>query len=521
MSNDKEGLGNNITIDNDLDISSTESSKYLVKNISVNDVRKNRKVLPTDIRNWSQNHNSIQRWQTDPNTLKDYSENLIVESLIDIIAKDVSSISWDLIDKNDEDTNENSKDEIKSFIKNSHPRFTFSDLIESTVRDLLIYGNAFWVLHTNNNNEPIELVTPNPATMFIKTDEMGYIDNYVQRLNNARSGVVVKKDNVVHFGWSSSTHRLYAKGAVEMCLDVIDIVDQILRKEMLDLAEGGESGIISQTDPHPSNPMSTKDWNNLVDEINRDNGRHHTIISKGSFNFTRFESNYSDMMLLDRYKNHIESISAAFKVSPSYAGFGFDSTNYSQDKSQRESYKQKGVKVVLKQLEDKINKDLLPRLGSNNLEFKWDIETDDSLKQVDYYDSFATAVKKLQEAGLQFTVEDDNIVVNDKEFTDVEIKKMMELSVLKNLGDNNLDYESLLNNEYNNDNEYNEYDYDNLTKRQKEFCDHMNSKNLKKAMKDLEDKYNRTDAIDYVNTKMGSFSPNTYYKWLDLCDLND
>lgn len=540
-------VGNNFSISDD----SNESNRNnFTVNVAKDSPDISRKVLSQDIRSKVNQKGGLRMWETDPLTLRDYSNNLLVQSFVDTLSKSVSSVDWTIVNVDDEET----KQEIKDWIIQGHPQKTWSEVVESTVRDLLIFGNAFLVIHEyENKDEPAEIVTPDASTMFIKTDDHGYINGYAQKTSR-NSVTEIDAENVIHFQWASDNHRYYSQSPVEMSMDEIDIIDELKLKEILDLSEGGVSAVISQTESHDTDPMSSREWDQLTNQLEQSEGaRHKSVYTKGSFERTEIGTSYDDLQIIDRYKFHLTGISSAFKVNPSYVGFDFENTNRATDESQRQAYKQRGVSVVLEQLEQKINKDLMPRLD-DNAKFSWDIETEDDINKMVFYEHLAEAANNLLEAGIEFEVSDGDITVeDDQQLTPDQAIRAREMEVesqindvdgeklVSNIKDNLYPTEKLANKVADDGQIVSQKEIDGetwfaveseddivlsltddeikMTDKKEEFVDAMDlSDSFTGTIKKLEKEYNsRTNIIDEIQNKMDSFSTATYYEWISLC----
>lgn len=504
-----------------------KDNKIVIKESGV-DIERN--VLPNSIKKWGRNKNNIVMWETDPQTLRDYSQNIIVQAFIDTISKDVSNTDWDILDNEG-----NSNVSAKNFLREMHPDKTFSEVIEGVVRDLKEVGNSFLVMNRNKNGEIEEVVQPDSASIFIQKGEDGYIEGYVQRIGD-REAIKINKEDIIHFRYSASSNRIYSKGAVEMSLDRIDILDELALKELLDLTEGGVSSIITQEEDHDTNPKAGNGWEKLQNKFNDSGARHKSILTQGGkINKVEIGTSYSDMQIIDRYKFHIQSLSAAFKVNASYVGLDFENSNRATDMSQRESYKQRGLKTVLEAIEQKLNRELIPELDENS-EFIWDIETANDLDKVQFYRELAETVKELREANVPFTFSDGNISISEEaEIGEEELKQISEVKqafdIISELNEDNyiniienIVNEEYLDNEEEEKNKFLELDNNiNITEKKKEVIDKFGtSESFSKTIYELEESHeNRTDIIEELQEELsGTMSQSTYYNWLEETKYN-
>lgn len=534
---DKEYIGSEINY-----TSNTNNQQFAIKNKSEN-VERN--ALPQPVQNFLQQHRGIKKWETDPQTLYDYSDNLISNAFIDTLSKDIANTKYNI----------NDSEKAKELFKNPHPEKTFSDLMEEIMNDLLRTGNAFIVVNRYGDGSPAELVIPPASTMFMHTDDDGYLQGYVQKIGQ-RKTQQIDKDDVYHIKWTAQNNRYYGKGPTEMSMDSIDVIDELTLKEILDLSEGGISAIISQSESHNRDPMNSQEWSSLVTKINNNKGeRQENVIAKGSWESTTVSTNYSEMELIDRYKYRIQLLAGAYKVNPSYVGFDFENTNRATDQSQQEAYRQRGINTALNKLKQQFNKIIYNEFGDG--EFNWSIETGKDLDEINYYEQLADTVRKLVEAGVEFNIEEGKI--NIPEDTEIDEDKVLqniqEMKVLDDLNHNvnvgevfnkvnnekdtetkpqEVDncVESIMNDNEDIDeetayaicwNQQNKSSEINITEKKEEF-----TKNVDYGGDDFistlihldNDVDSRREAIRYCKEHMSGFSPNTYYDWLDQIELN-
>lgn len=483
-------LGNN-DLPSDDRYTSHNTERKVKNSVSTSD-NIERKVTPDSVKS-NVKKQGAQFWDTDPVRLRDYSKNSVVNIFIDTIATDISNYEYTV--KNTDTT------DIQEFLRYGHPDKSFSAVIESTVRDLKIFGNHFWVLHKDTAGNIAEYVQPNPETMFIITDDQGYIDGYLYR-DSSGQNVPLDKSEVIHFKNSASTNGKYAKSDIEPITDIIEIIDEIEMKEISNLREGPQSGVLSLKEDHPTDPMDSQEWDAFTDDITSKNkGKRHTFgVTRGDFEFIPFEDSYSDMELRDRYKMFIQVIAAKMDVNASYVGFDFENTNRATDESQRESYKERGVSNVLNKLAETINHSLIPELTDDpEATFTWDLKDTDEMEEVDYYERMGNAVEALQNAGIQAEVTDED-----------HIQLVGTISDDTN-NNNNVDGDEM-------DEEQEKSDeYAALSKRKKEVVDAVENDSFAETIQNIDSMHkNRTDAIEHVDSLIkGTLSNSTYYNWVD------
>jgi phage portal protein BeeE len=496
-----------------------------------------RKVTPDSYKD-SITRDGILYWDNDPATLRDYANNVVVRTFIDTKARDVAKQDWQ-ISVGDEEIDE----EAEKFLRYAHPSKSWQDLVEATSRNLDILGNSFWVVHFyENKDEPAEIIDPNPATMFIEKDEDGFIKNYVHNPVDG-SPTAIPPEQVLHFKLKSDTSTTYSNSFVSDSTDIIEILDEIERKEALNLKKASQSGMLTQTDTHPTDPLTGEQWGDLVDYVTDTNqGKTHQIsVAKGEFEFIPFEGKYKDLELRDRYKLWIAALGAQFGVNPSYVGFDFENVNRATDESQRQSYKERGIQTIMANIESKINHKLIPHIAEDErAKFKWQTKEQDELDEVEYYERLGNAVQAIEEAGLSAEVTDDdkiNIVdmpdvdeneeVPEQESEPVQEPEKLEECVESILEENADITESEAYAICNDEIEKSDVkghvtdDKSGLSERKQEFMEAVPFRSFKDALVWLDSTFDaRTDAYEWADSMLdGSLSKSTYYNWLEECDL--
>jgi len=531
---EKKSLGSNF-IANESSSDSSGGYNVTFKNSKKEANTIDRNALPMVVQDFIKNTNGIRRWKTDPEMLYDYSENLIVESFIDTLCKDVSSADYVV-----------NSDKTKEFIKNPHPQKTFNDILEEIVSDLLRTGNAFIVVNRYNNGDIAEIVVPPASTIFKYVDDKGMVQGYVQRIGRNQTNTIDTED-IYHIKWSNRNDREYGVGPTERSLDTIDIIDELTLMEILDLTEGGISKIISQKEAHNLDPMNSQEWNQLKNNFHAQEGaRHKNMLAKGSFDATTVTTDYTKFKLLDRYKFHIQKLGSIFKVNPSYVGFDFENSNRATDVSQRESYKQRGIKVTLNMLKDKFRELFNNEFDDNS--FDWSIDATSQTGELEYYQKLGEAVQELQQAGVEFNIQDNSIIIpEDADISNNDLQKVQEIKVIDKMSDKDInsiiednlseqhteskDFESCVESVLNENPDLSEQEAKaicgskhkdiNISSKKEAFTEAFEKgTNFVETLVHLEsDCSSRREAINKCKEELGEFSPNTYYKWLDIVGL--
>lgn len=315
----------------------------------------------------------------DPELLRDLSQNPIAQAYIDTLSQDVASAEWGIYPR---DSQANVPPDLlakaERRFSNLFPDLTTEAVYERVSRNLLTLGDAVLVKHYSDDEEDpaddaeggrrvAEAVPIDSSTFYKTTDDNNFVDGYVQ-VQGARSGqyeaTPFQLNEVCWFSWSGRPAHIYGHSPVDKGQDTIEVLEEIIDKELLDLVQGMPPGILSRPAGDDSMAITDEsDWSNFKSDMRLNEGeRHRLAFTKFPVEYTPFSSNYQELQLLDRYRTKVTELGGVMKVNPSYAGFEFQNVNRATDESQREAFKQRGFRVLLRILENGLNAAIVPEL---------------------------------------------------------------------------------------------------------------------------------------------------------------
>lgn len=366
----------------------------------------------------------------DPVFLRDISANAVVQAYIDTLSQDVSSTEWSIKARDeDADISDEALAEVERHLKQLPPgNQTFADMLEATTRVLLELGDGTIVKHYYEDDPErlAELVVVDSASLFKMVDEHGIPEGYVQI--SKRGGTLAHEfdvDDVIWCEWSNRPDRFYGQGPLEKAQNEVELIEELAEKERLDLIQGGPPGVLSPEalDEYGGLP-NDEDWETFVEDMRLDAGERHRVgYSKTPVNFESVNHNYQELQILDRSKYWVTVIGSVFKVNPSYAGFDFENQNRATDESQRESFKQRGFRVTLRQLEESLNRGLIWSDISEDvmLEFTKEQTIDERRDRASLIEDQASAGKEMANAGRNVSIRDGRLVVDDGELEEGDV----------------------------------------------------------------------------------------------------
>jgi hypothetical protein len=211
--------------------------------------------------------------------------------------------------------------------------------------------------------------------MYKMVDKHGFTDGYAQASFTAFD-VAIEFDieEVVWFTWSQGGRDTYqyGYGPVEKGKPIIELLDELSKKELKDLKEGAPPGVLSARED-ADNPVPPEEFDRVDEQWDLKEGeRHRHIVSRGDWEYVPLSPGYKELQLLERSKFWIHSLGGVFKVNAPYAGFDFQEGNRAQNESQAEAFRQRGFRVMLRYLEESLNKQLLWSDINEDLQFTFE-----------------------------------------------------------------------------------------------------------------------------------------------------
>lgn len=355
----------------------------------------------------------------DADWLKMLAENWVAQAYIDTMAQDLATAPWHLKPR-DESVNvgEDVIADAERTLQMLHPEKSFRDLREMAARNALKLGDGAWVKHYDEQGNLAEALPVDSGRMFKRVNRHGITEGYIEVSYNMNAVQTEwELSEVVWFEWASREDHVYGMGPVEKGADVIEVLEELGEKEIKDLQEGMPPGIVSVKEDEDT-PMAVDSYEKVKQNWGLKEGeRHRAIVSMGDWQFTPLDPGYQDLQFMERNKLWIQSLGAVFKVNAPYAGFDFQEGNKAQNTAQTEAYKQRGFAVLMRQMEEAINRQLIWEDISEDLEFEFETvsSTDEMKSEAEYQDQLATAAEHWDNLGREVTLRDGRIEIEDGE----------------------------------------------------------------------------------------------------------
>jgi hypothetical protein len=377
-----------------------------------------RNELPPELQRQVRNHGAATK-PYDADWLKTLSQNWVAQAYIDTMAQDLATAPWHLKPRDEARTVPDEEiAEAERTLQTLHPEKSFRDLREMAARNTLKLGDGAWVKHYDENGDLAEALPVDSSRLYKQVDRHGLTDGYVEVSYN-RGTVETEWDlsEVVWFEWASREGHVYGRGPVEKGADVIEVLEELGDKELKDLKEGMPPGIVSVKEDEDT-PMAVDSYEKVKQNWGlREGERHRAIVSMGDWQFTPLDPGYQELQFMERNKLWIQSLGAVFKVNAPYAGFDFQEGNKAQNAAQTEAYKQRGFAVLLRQMEEALNRQLVWEDISEDLEFEFETVTSTSEQkaEAEFRSAQADAAESWSKLGREVSYRDGRLEIEDGE----------------------------------------------------------------------------------------------------------
>jgi len=352
--------------------------------------------------------------------LSEIASHPVAQAYIDTMAQDAATAPWSITQRDERiEVQDEQLAEVERTLEDLHPEKSFRDLREMAARNTLKLGDGAWVLHFfSGSQELAEAIPVDTQRLYKVVDEHGITQGYIEISHRDRKVTnEYALDEVAWFEWSSRPSGVYGEGPVEKGVEVLEVLEELSDKEIKDLEEGMPPGIVSVKEDEDT-PMAVDAYENVKDNWELKEGeRHRAIVSMGDWQFTPLSPGYQELQFLERNKFWIQALGAVFKVNAPYAGFDFQEGNKAQNQAQAAAYAQRGFRVLLRQMQEAINRQVIWPHLSEDVQFEFETEQtpEEQQAQAEYLQALGDAAEQWDNLGRNVTFRDGTIEVEDGE----------------------------------------------------------------------------------------------------------
>lgn len=295
-------------------------------------------------------------------------------------------------------------DRITTWLENPSPdkSLKFDELIDETIIDLAVCGDAYWEVIRDKNGIPIDVSNIHPATMRVVSDEHGVVVGYIQRMNGKVVATWTTKE-IMHFKLPSRRSDLYGQSPLERAMEEItqDVKAMVANKSLMD--NGFNPGAILLLDPEANSAENADKIQRQLSKRHAGAAMWHRLMALvGVKDVKTWGNTLKDMQFTDLRALATRKIATAFGVPNIFLNQRESTGDQSTSEvMERQLYKNKGKKLQ-KILNAMITEDLVQSFDER-LQFVFnppDFSDADALRRdaLDLYktDKYAISVNEIR-----------------------------------------------------------------------------------------------------------------------------
>jgi HK97 family phage portal protein len=310
--------------------------------------------------------------------LRQYAKSSWVQMVENAICKQISSIDFEIVptDEEEEVLKYNSEiEEVDYLLRNpNRNKQTFYDVWGQYLRDVLeLDAGVIW-LGTNAKGKVVELFCYDASRFLIEMDVHGIVQKYWQYSYANPKGYPLAFDaEEIVYGKmnNSSEHYPYGFSPLQSIQQEVEVMIQSTRYNKEYFKNNAiPSGIVSAEMDHDSLTRLKNSWMNDI------KGKAHKLlfINSKDVAFTNLNGTNKDMQWLDGQKWYFHLVFGAYGLSPQEVGF-YENSNRATGESQERLTIKNAIKPYLKLIEDKINREIIPKVvGHRDIKFQWKLK---------------------------------------------------------------------------------------------------------------------------------------------------
>lgn len=354
----------------------------------------------------------------NPLSLRKLAKSEVIQAVIGTLVGDLGAVPWSVVPV-DEDASPSQSliSDAEAALSDINPNpESFDDINAMYARDLLEVGNCVGVTSLQIDGRRAEVRPLDPNSFTVDWDDHRVLEGYYQypQADAAKWGEPDEfdVDEILWASYNPTTSRagFYGFSPVEQVTQLINIMGGLVDKEIAELEEGMPSGLIALSgDEWTGNDY--KAFRTYWDEEVKGEQIKHPV-AQGSAEFVPFNMTYKELQVLDRQQWYAKLVGSVFQVPMSETGLAIGSEmTRATDVSQRQRYKQKALRSLLRQLEDLWTYQYLHRWWSEDLRLEFDPGRDliekKEIAEIDKLklESGVTTVNELREERGKDTVE--------------------------------------------------------------------------------------------------------------------
>lgn len=259
----------------------------------------------------------------------DYSNNVIVNRCVNIIAQAVSHVPWVVYKKKNNHLVKLDNHPIYNLLQKPNPYKGGAEFFNEVVINKLLHGNSY--ILAKGNNEPSELYSLNSKNMQIST-KAGQIINYKYKSDNKEYIYPINPNNfqsqVLHIKNYNPSNLLYGLPTIKAAGLAIELHNNASKWNSSLLKNGARptGALILKDNNYLTEEQFTRLQQELNDKFVGNSNAGRPLLLEGGLDWREMGINPKDMDYIQTKNSAAREIALAFGVPPQLLGINGDNT---------------------------------------------------------------------------------------------------------------------------------------------------------------------------------------------------
>jgi HK97 family phage portal protein len=264
---------------------------------------------------------------------------------------------------------------LTGFLPGQSPR----SLLRNTTKHQMIGGNAFWALNKNQTGSEIveaQLLPPKNISIVLKNEE---VVKYLFE-KPGYEPVSYEPEEIIHFAYDTDTEsELWGMSPLEVLVWEVR-TDLGAMFSNYAIFTQGQRGVHYILDPELTKDQQDTAIDMIKKQLGGAKNRHRAFAMAGIKEVKTLEVSPKDMEFPLLRKMATEKICAAFGVPKSIIGYRDTANEATASKTDRRNFHESTVRPIEEYFAEKINGELLPVLGINDIAFNFNPTSFDEIE---------------------------------------------------------------------------------------------------------------------------------------------
>jgi SPP1 gp7 family putative phage head morphogenesis protein len=330
--------------------------------------------------------------RVDTNELRQFSQTFWVNACVTTILDEITTMDWDIVAKEDYDYNavKESIQQVKEFLKYPNKnRESFIQILRALLKDILEIDAGVLVKvfdlgsYDFDNLEPksgapilkekgqrkmTEIYARDGSSFLKEVDKFGFVKGYFQYSYQIPAHPMwFNKEEICYVARNTRSMSCYGYAPTQAVLDIIKSLHYSTLYNKRFFEENSiPDGVLSLLDTNPTEMKNFAD--NWVREFQAQ--PHKFAVVNKDIKWQAFNISNRELEFLETQSWYFKLIISAFGLTPAELGITED-LNKATAATQAELSRRKGIRPLLKLLEQYINEDIIDEFGIEGVEFQF------------------------------------------------------------------------------------------------------------------------------------------------------